>query len=215
MELNATVLTTWIVMALLVTLSIALTRQMSITAPASGQTIAEIVVATMRSAIAQVVPRECELVVPFVATLWMFLVTANIIGIVPGLSSPTADLSTTSALAVLTYFFVHWTGIRSVGLRRYLAHYVSPNPIMLPFEVITEISRTVTLAVRLFGNMMSLEMAAVIIVGLAGFLVPIPILMLHIVEALIQAYIFGMLALVYVASAVEIQQQRLAKGAVS
>ena len=215
MELNGTIVTTWIVMALLVTLGIALTRRMSITAPDTGQTIAEIVVATMRSAIAQVVPRECDLVFPFVATLWMFLVTANIIGIVPGLSSPTADLSTTSALAVLTYFFVHWTGIRSVGLRRYLAHYVSPNPIMLPFEVITEISRTVTLAVRLFGNMMSLEMAAVIIVGLAGFLVPIPILMLHVVEALIQAYIFGMLALVYVASAVEIQQQRLAKGAVS
>lgn len=212
--MNGTIVTTWAVMALLTALSIALTRRMA-TVPATAQTMAEGIVATMQAAIEGVLPRERDLVFPFIATLWIFLVAANLIGIVPGLSSPTADLSTTTALAVLTFFFVHWTGIRSVGLRQYLSHYVRPNPIMLPFEIMTEISRTVTLAVRLFGNMMSLEMVAVIVVGLAGFLVPIPILVLHIVEALIQAYIFGMLALVYVASAVEIQHQRLAKGAAS
>jgi F-type H+-transporting ATPase subunit a len=206
MGLNATIVTTWMVMTSCTALAVSI-------GPGTAQTAAEGIVTAMRHAIEEVVPEDVDRVFPFVATLWIFLVFANLAGIVPGLSSPTADLSTTSALAVLTFFFVHWIGIRSVGLRPYLQHYVSPNPIVLPFEVLTEISRTVTLAVRLFGNMMSLEMAALIVVGLAGFLVPIPILMLHIVEALIQAYIFGMLALVYVAGGVQMQHQRLRKAA--
>ena len=212
MGLNATIVTTWLIMALCTALAVMLTRRLSIV-PGTGQTVGEAIVTAMRQAIEDVVPGDADGVFPFVATLWIFLVFANLAGIVPGVSSPTADLSTTSALAISTFFFVHWTGIRTVGLRRYLEHYISPNPIMLPFEVLTEISRTVTLAVRLFGNMMSLDMAALIVVGLAGFLVPIPILLLHIVEALIQAYIFGMLALVYVAGGVQIQHQRLRKAA--
>lgn len=210
MELSATILTTWFVMALCAGLGALLARRLTLV-PNATQTLAEGIVTAMQSAIADVLPRERDRirVFPFIATLWIFLVFANLAGIIPGVSSPTADLSTTAALAILTFLFVHWTGVRSVGLRKYLAHYVSPNPIVLPFELITEISRTVTLAVRLFGNMLSLEMAALIVVGLAGFLVPIPILLLHIVEALIQAYIFGMLALVYVAGGVEAQHKRL------
>jgi len=88
-----------------------------------------------------------------------------------------------------------------------LRHYLSPSPILLPFHLISEITRTVALAVRLFGNIMSLEMAALLILLVAGFLVPIPILMLHIIEALVQAYIFGMLALIYIAGGLEAQQR--------
>jgi len=212
MGLSATIVTSWIIMAVLVGTAIALTRRMREN-PGTAQTVAEAVVMTMERAIGDVLPRERLLVFPFVATLWIFIVAANLSGIVPGVNSPTADLSATAALAVLTFFFVHWTGVRSVGLRRYLAHYISPNPIMLPFEIISEISRTITLAVRLFGNMMSLEMAALIVVGIAGFLVPIPLLLLHIVEALIQAYIFGMLALVYVAGGIEMQRRHFEKEA--
>ena len=214
MDVSATVVTTWGIMVLCLALAFVLTRSESLV-PHRAQVVAEAIVLTMQRAVGDVLPRQRDLVFPFVATLWIFLVLANLAGILPNVSSPTADLSTTAALAVLVFLFVHWAGIRSVGLRRYLSHYVSPNPIMLPFEIMTEISRTVTLAVRLFGNMMSLEMAALIVVGLAGFLVPIPILMLHIVEALIQAYIFGMLALVYVASGIEIQNQRFKKGTAS
>ncbi|HTX02271.1 MAG TPA: F0F1 ATP synthase subunit A [Candidatus Acidoferrales bacterium] len=212
MGLSATIVSSWIIMAVLVGTAIALTRHMRET-PGSAQTVAEAVVMTMQRAIDDVLPRERAIVFPFVATLWIFIVAANLSGIIPGVSSPTADLSATAALAVLTFFFVHWTGVRSVGLRRYLEHYVSPNPIMLPFEIISEISRTITLAVRLFGNMMSLELAALIVVGIAGFLVPIPLLLLHIVEALIQAYIFGMLALVYVAGGIEIQRHHFEREA--
>jgi len=93
-------------------------------------------------------------------------------------------------------------------VKNYLHHYIAPNPILLPFHLISEITRTIALAVRLFGNMMSLEMAALLILMVAGFLAPVPILMLHIIEALVQAYIFGMLALIYVAGGIQSQQLR-------
>jgi len=122
---------------------------------------------------------------------------------------PTADLSLTAALALLVFFSVHWYGVRAEGLRTYLRHYLSPNPIMLPFHIVSELSRTVALAVRLFGNITSLETAALLVLIVAGFLAPVPILLLHVVEALVQAFIFGMLALVYIAGG--IQSQRLSK----
>jgi len=136
----------------------------------------------------------------------VFLVVANLAGIVPGLHSPTGDLSLTAALALLVFLSVHWYGVRAEGARAYLRHYVSPNPVMFPFHVMSELSRTVALAVRLFGNMASLEMAALLVLLVAGFLVPVPILLLHVVEALVQAYIFGMLALVYIAGGIQSQQ---------
>jgi F-type H+-transporting ATPase subunit a len=98
---------------------------------------------------------------------------------------------------------VHWYGIRLHGWKRYLRHYLEPNPVLLPFQIVSELSRTVALAVRLFGNMFSLEMAALLVIIVAGFLAPIPILFLHIIEALVQAYIFGMLALVYIAGGIQ------------
>jgi len=126
--------------------------------------------------------------------------------LIPGLHSPTGDLSVTSALAILVFLSVHWFGIRIQGLKKYLHHYLQPTPMLLPFHIVSEFTRTLALAIRLFGNVMSLEMAAMLIVMVAGFLAPIPILMLHIIEALVQAYIFGMLALIYLASAMQSQQ---------
>ena len=145
---------------------------------------------------------------PFMASLGVFLVSANLLGLIPGLHSPTRDLSVTAALAVLVFFSVHWFGITTQGLRSYLHHYLTPSPILLPFHLLSGITRTVALAVRLFGNMMSLELAALLILLVAGFLVPVPILMLHVVEALVQAYIFGMLALIYVAGGIQSQEER-------
>jgi len=154
-------------------------------------------------AIRAVLPDHVERILPFIATLWIFILLANLTGLIPGLQAPTSDLSVTAALAVLVFLSVHWFGISIEGITQYLRHYLTPSPLLLPFHIISEISRTLTLAVRLFGNMMSLEMAALLVVMVAGFLAPIPLLMLHIVEALIQAYIFGMLALIYLAGAIQ------------
>ncbi|NNM83408.1 MAG: F0F1 ATP synthase subunit A, partial [Burkholderiales bacterium] len=165
------------------------------------------IVDAMLDAIEDVAPGKGEELLPFIGSLWIFILISNLAGIVPGLSSPTADLSVTSALAALVFLSVHWYGIRSEGFVNYLKHYTRPSPILLPFHLISEISRTAALAIRLFGNIMSLEMAALLVLMVGGLLVPIPLLMLHIVEALVQAYIFGMLALIYVSGAMESQQR--------
>ncbi len=159
----------------------------------------------MRNAVAEVVPSDkVDQVLPFIGSLWLFILVSNLVGLVPGLSSPTRDLSVTSALALVVFVAVHVYGIRNAGWSGYFRHYLSPSPILLPFHLISEITRTLALAIRLFGNMMSLEMAALLVLLVAGFLVPVPLLLLHVVEALVQAYIFGMLALIYVGSALEI-----------
>lgn len=176
--------------------------------PGLLQVIVEAIVTALEDAVTQVAGSHTRRIMPFIASLWVFLVCGNLLGLVPGLDSPTRDLSVTAALAIVVFLSVHWFGIRTQGLGRYLKHYLSPSPILLPFHLISEVTRTVALAVRLFGNMMSLEMAAFLVLLVAGFLVPVPILMLHIVEALVQAYIFGMLALIYVAGGIQSQEER-------
>jgi F-type H+-transporting ATPase subunit a len=138
----------------------------------------------------------------------VFLVIANLSGLVPGVHSPMRDLSATTALALVVFLSTHWFGIRIQGVKNYLRHYLVPSPILLPFHLVSEVTRTIALAVRLFGNIMSLEMAALLVLLVAGFLAPVPILMLHVIEALVQAYIFGMLALIYVAGGIQSQQLR-------
>lgn len=207
LEITDTVITTWGIMALLGLSSWLLGRRLQST-PGNVQTLAEGIVTAAEAAVKQLLPNYYQPVTPFILALWIFLVLANLLGLVPGLDSPTRDLSLTAGLALLVFLSVHWFGIRSQGLKQYIKHYLTPSPILLPFHVISEISRTVALAVRLFGNMISLELVAVLLLLLAGFLVPVPILMLHIVEALVQAYIFGMLALVYIAGAIQSQQLR-------
>lgn len=209
-QLTGSVVTTWIVMLALAVAAWMLTRKMR-AVPDGLQLLLEGAIAAMEDGIATVLPAHAELVFPFVATLWVFILAANLTGLIPGLHSPTADLSVTSSLAILVFGSVHWFGIRAEGLRNYLRHYLQPNPIMLPFHLVSEVSRTVALAVRLFGNMMSLELAAFLVVWIAGLLVPIPLLLLHIVEAIIQAYLFGMLALVYIAGGIQSQEVRRRK----
>ncbi len=201
------VVTTWGIMLALVVLSWLATRNLH-QEPGPVQVILEGLIGAMDRAVREVLPNVATQVLPFIGTLWVFVVVANLVGIIPGLHSPTGTLSTTAALAVLVFFSVHWFGIRSEGLAAYLKHYLAPNPIMLPFHLMSEVTRTVALAIRLFGNIMSLEMAVVLVLLVAGFLVPVPLLILHIIEALIQAYIFGMLALIYIAGAIQSRQLR-------
>ena len=202
LPISETVATTWAMMLCLLLICWVSSRRLKLD-PEPWQVALEGVVGAIQDAIEAVLPQHALVVLPFVGSLWIFAVVANLIGVIPGLHGPTADLSTTSALALLVFLSVHWYGIRIHGLRQYLRHYVEPNPILLPFHIVSEISRTIALAVRLFGNIFSLEMAALLVLLVAGFLVPVPVLLLHIVEALVQAYIFGMLALIYIAGGIQ------------
>jgi len=205
-----TVVTTWVIMAVIGLLAWLVSRRLRIE-PGPVQTAVEGIVSSIEDAVTEVAPQHAAQIMPFIGSLWVFLVVANLSGLIPGMHSPTRDLSATAALAIVVFLSTHWFGIRIQGLKAYLRHYMVPSPILLPFHLISEITRTVALAVRLFGNMMSLEMAALLILLVAGFLAPVPILMLHIIEALVQAYIFGMLALIYVAGGIQSQQLRQQK----
>jgi F-type H+-transporting ATPase subunit a len=206
LAITRTVATTWGVMALLWLASWLVTRRLSLD-PGTLQSAVEGAVMAIQQSVDALLPGQAATVLPFVGSLWIFVAVANLVGVVPGLSSPTGDLSATAGLAVLVFLSVHWYGIRSEGPAAYFSHYLKPNPMLLPFHIISEISRTVALAVRLFGNMMSLETAAILVLLVAGFLVPVPVLMLHVVEALVQAYIFGMLALVYISGAIQSREE--------
>ena len=203
--ITSIVVTTWGIMLVLGVFSWLATRRLTLD-PGRLQTVLEGVVTAIEAAIDNVLPKRAQLLLPFIATLWIYILTANLLGLIPELHSPTGNLSVTAGLALLVFFSVHWFGIRSEGLHRYLKHYLSPSPLLLPFHLLSEVTRTVALAVRLFGNIMSLEMAALLVLLVAGLLAPVPLLMLHIVEATVQAYIFGMLALIYVAGAMQSQQ---------
>jgi F-type H+-transporting ATPase subunit a len=206
-SLSESVIVSWAITAVLALASWLFTRKLSET-PSRLQVVLEGAVSTMEDAIASVLPGKVDLVFPFIATLWIYVLFANLPGLLPGLHSPTSDLSVTSSLAILVFLSVHWFGIRAEGLGKYLRHYLRPSPILLPFHLVGEASRTVALAVRLFGNVMSLEIGYALVLLVAGFLVPVPLLMLHLVESVIQAYLFGMLALIYIAGGIQAQELR-------
>ena len=203
--ITRTVITTFVLVVLIAAGARVATRRLTVEHPGPLQSALEGMVQAIDAAIAAVLPAHARLLLPFVGTLWIFVAAANLIGLIPGAHAPTGDLSTTAALALVVFCSVHWYGIRAAGLTSYLRHYLAPSPLLLPFHLLGELSRTLALAVRLFGNIMSLEMAALLILLVAGLLVPVPVLMLHVVEALVQAYIFGMLALIYIAGGLQAQ----------
>jgi len=200
--ITRTVVTTWGLMALLAGVAALGTRRLTLE-PDRWQTVLEATVESIDQAIRAVLPEPPTGLLAWIATLWIFIAVANLAGIVPGVGAPTDDLSLTAGLAVLVFASVHWFGMRSSGLWPYLRQYIEPNPLLLPLHVVGELTRTLSLAVRLFGNIMSLETAALLVLLVGGLLVPVPLLMLHIVEALVQSYIFGMLALVYISGGIQ------------
>lgn len=137
----------------------------------------------------------------FSGALFLFIAACNLAGQLPGVEAPTASLSTTSALAIVVFFAVPFVGVRTHGFLGYFKHYLQPNPLLFPIHVISELSRTLALAVRLFGNVMSGELVVALLVVLGGFLVPTPMMALDLLIGLLQAYIFAILTTVYVGAA--------------
>jgi F-type H+-transporting ATPase subunit a len=200
-DITDTVLVTWLVMAVISIVCYVATRHLELK-PTKVQELLEAFYDAVDGTVRDVVPVDPALVVPVLGTLWILIGVSNLIGLIPGLSTPTADINATFALAVVAYSMSHVFGIKTRGLMGYLEHYKEPTWLLLPFHIMAEITRTIALAVRLFGNMLSGEMIALILLGIAGFLVPVPFHILHIIIGLIQAYIFGMLTLVFIAGGV-------------
>ena len=205
-RLNATILWTWVVMALLAAGSWALARGLRAGDELSpGQNLLEAVVATIETQIRDVGGQDPRPFLPFVGTLFLFIVVSNVLSIVPGFSPPTGSLSTTAALALCVFFAVPIFGIERQGLRHYLRQYVQPSVVMLPFTIIGELSRTLALAVRLFGNVMSGTVIAALLLGVAPLFFPVVMQAFGLLIGVIQAYIFAILAMVYIASATRVQ----------
>ncbi len=200
-QVTDTVLHTWIVMALITVLCYLATRRLSLR-PSAVQEVLEAAIEAIESTIRYALPIDPWTVLPVLGTIWILIGFSNLAGLVPGLITPTADFNTTFAFAVISYCTSHVFGIKTRGLRGHFSHYTEPSWLLLPFHVIGEAARTAAMAIRLFGNMLSGEMIAVIILGVAGLLAPVPFHLLHIVIGLIQAYIFGMLTLVFIAGGV-------------
>ncbi|MHA7837833.1 MAG: F0F1 ATP synthase subunit A [bacterium] len=201
-ELNATIGLSWLVMLLLVVVSAAITRNLSTgTGMSRWQNLLEVLVTGMRDQIREVSRQDPGIYLPFVGTLFLFIATANLLMILPGWMPPTGSLSTTTALALSVFIAVPLFGIAQQGVLEYLRHYVRPTPLMLPFNLIGELSRTLALAVRLYGNVMSGTVIVAILVGIAPLVFPIVMRALGLLTGLIQAYIFAVLAMVYIASA--------------
>jgi F-type H+-transporting ATPase subunit a len=206
LALNATILYTWLVMALLVGGAWLVTRRLSTgTELSRWQNLLEVLVVGLRDQIRDVSRQEPGRYLPFVGTLFLFIAAANLLNPVPGYLAPTGSLSTTSALAVCVFVAVPLYGVVYEGPRAYLRHYVQPTPLMLPFNLIGELSRTLALAVRLYGNIMSGTVIAAILIGLTPFFFPIVMQLLGLLTGMIQAYIFAVLAMVYIASATSAQ----------
>ncbi|TVQ10075.1 MAG: F0F1 ATP synthase subunit A [Leptolyngbya sp. DLM2.Bin27] len=205
--INATLVFTWLTMALLVGVAAWVTQHLSVAPPLPRwQNVLELVVDGIYQQIKDITQQDPEPYLSFVGTLFLFIVTANLLMVVPGYQAPTGSLSTTTALALCVFVAVPIYGIRQQGLGRYLKSYLEPTPIMLPFQIIGEFSRTLALAVRLFGNIMSGNLLVAILLSLVPLFVPVVMQVLGIVFGLIQAYVFAILALVYIASATTVQQ---------
>ncbi len=202
LKLNATIAFTWALMLLLAIGSLLITRHLSMDLQRSRwQNLLEIVVTGIKRQIEEVGLARAEKYLGFLGTLFLFIAASSICTIIPGYQPPTGSLSTTAALALCVFVAVPMFGIRDQGLGGYLKSYAQPTLLMLPFNLISELSRTLALAVRLFGNMMSGVMIIGILLSITPFIFPIVMTALGLLTGMVQAYIFSILAAVYIAAA--------------
>lgn len=203
LKINATLVFTWLVMAIILCLTWLATRQLTDSVhPSRWQTFMEMMVGIIRDQIREVSHEDPAPYQAFVGSIFLFIALANLLTIIPGYRPPTGSLSTTAALAICVFLAVPLYGIQRQGLWQYLRQYTRPNLFMLPFNIIGEISRTLALAIRLFGNMMSGTVVVAVLISITPFLFPVVLQLLGLLTGMIQAYIFAILAMVYITSAV-------------
>lgn len=214
-KINATILFTWLVMFLLTFGSWLVTRKLTSKGTLTRwQNLLEVLVNGIKGQIKEISRQEPGPYLPFVGTLFIFIAISNILSIIPGYIPPTSSLSTTAALAICVFVAVPVFGIAHQGMLNYLKQYLQPTFFMLPFNVIGELSRTLALAVRLYGNMMSGTIIVAILLTITPLIFPVVMQALGLLTGLIQAYIFAILAMVYIASASKTHQEAEKKGEV-
>ncbi|MCC7326834.1 MAG: F0F1 ATP synthase subunit A [Burkholderiales bacterium] len=212
-RVNATIVYTWLVMAVLTGGAWLMTRNLRPDVPPNRwRTLLEVIVQAIEGQIAEIAEGPARHVLYFSGTLFLFILTSNVLSVVPGFRAPTGSLSTTAGLALAVLVAVPIFGIGSRGLTGYLRTYVQPSWIMLPFNIIGEISRGLSLAIRLYGNIMSGAVIAAILLGVAPLFFPVLMSMLSLLTGVIQAYIFAVLATVYIASATADPTRTATKG---
>src|SRR3984885_12630149 len=201
-KLNGTIVTTWALMLSLTIGAHLITRKLTSDVITSRwQAGLEILITGIDDQIKEVGLSVPGHYIAFIGTLFIFIATANLLTVVPGYVPPTSSLSTTAALALCVFVAVPVFGVAGRGWRRYLKSYLEPTVIMLPFNLISELSRTLALAVRLFGNMMSGTMIIAILLSITPFIFPLAMTLLGLLTGMVQAYIFSILATVYIAAA--------------
>lgn len=199
---SATIVNTWIVMVLLVGISMLVTRSLRADkAPGRWRSALELIVTMIQGQIEEVTHSGARHVLYFAGTLFLFIAAANLLTVIPGFAAPTSSLSTTVALTLSVLVAIPLFGITNGGLRQYLHKFIEPSLIMLPFNIIGEFSRGISLAIRLYGNVMSGAVIAAILLSIAPFFFPVVMDMLGLLTGFIQAYIFAILATVYISSA--------------
>ncbi len=212
-KVNSTIAFTWLVIFLLTFGSWLVTRRLSSAGELSRwQNLLEVLISVINDQIREVSRQEPGPYLPFVGTLFIFIAVSNVLAIVPGYVPPTSSLSTTAALAICVFIAVPVFGIANQGVLNYLRQYLQPTFFMLPFNLIGELSRTLALAVRLYGNMMSGTIIVAILLTITPLIFPIIMQALGLLTGLIQAYIFAILAMVYIASASKAHEEIAKKG---
>jgi F-type H+-transporting ATPase subunit a len=202
LPLSETMLTSFVLSLGIVWLAVLLRRAAASDRDSTPAALAFLALDELDGMVREIAGRPEPRLVTLAGSLFLFIAVCNLAGVFPGVRAPTASLATTSALAAIVFFSVPIGGIAARGILGYLAHYLRPNPLLLPLHLISELSRTLALSVRLFGNMMSGHMIVALLVALTGFLVPMPLMALDVLIGLIQAYIFTVLATVYVGAAI-------------
>jgi F-type H+-transporting ATPase subunit a len=207
-KLNLTIVTTWVVMGVMVMGAKLVTRNIEHKVQISRwQSLLEVIVVSLRDQIGEVGLRQPEKYLGFLGTLFLFIALSNFCTIFPGYDPPTGSLSTTAAFALSVFVAVPLYGIAESGLGAYLRSYTKPTAIMLPFNIISELSRTLAMAIRLFGNIMSGTMILAILLIITPFIFPIVMTLLGLLTGMVQAYIFSILATVYIAAATRVREE--------
>lgn len=201
-----TVVTSWLIIAVLALISYFISKRLSISNPSKLQLFAEKIVIAIKETLESSATIPAWTLVPLIGTIWIYIGFMNLISVIPYFHNPTRDLSTAAALSVIAFFSIHYYGIKYNGFRGYIKRYIEPSVFLLPFNLFADISRIFAMAIRLFGNMLSWEMIVAILIALVGFLVPVPMILLSIVGDILHAFLFGLLTYIFIIGGIEAEK---------